>query len=233
MPEEQKKDESAKEEKATGRKIELDEETYSALLDKLDELETRVSKSGKQKDEVEEEEDDVESLAREGKEGRGEKETNIDDLTNAQLLSLVEDKLTKDVMGPVMVAINQLRIEGEIDRLTRPKELGGEGIKDFWSYKDEIYQIASQHPKMTLKRAYLLAKSENPEKGKGTEKANDARDRDARLRHLPERPQRTHSERPGMAESSSKEGDPKTLKDAAAKAYDEVFSGRKDVEDQG
>lgn len=206
------------------RKIELDEDTYAALLDKIDELEGKVQPKGKAQQH--EDEDDVDSLAREGRQAQGKpEEVNLDDLTPSQLVKVIRQQVSQEIAGPVLVAVNELKYGMEIDKLMRPAELGGEGIKDLLEYKQEIMELMIDNPKMSMKRAYTLARAENPDKVK-TEKATDGRERETRLRHLPPHPKRAFGERPGQAESSTTEGEPKDLKGAVTKAFDEVFKGR-------
>jgi hypothetical protein len=210
------------------KKIELDEETYAALLDKIDELEGKVTPKGKQqKQSDDEDEDEVDRLAREGRQQQGrQQELNLDDMSPSQLVKVIQDQVRQEIAGPIFVAVNELKYTMEIDKLTRPKEMGGEGIKDLMDYKDDIMALMLENPKMTMKRAYTLAKVENPEKSKQDTQASDGRDRDARLRHLPPHPKRAFGERPGQAEASTTEGEPKDLKGAVTKAFDEVFKGQ-------
>jgi len=66
-------------EQAEAKKVELDEETYAALLDKLDELEKAVQPKGSRREEPE---DDLDELAREGRQATGKDQgVNMDDMT--------------------------------------------------------------------------------------------------------------------------------------------------------
>jgi len=197
--------------------IVLDPETYQALLDRLDELEGLVNKSGDLEDD---DLDDVDSLAREAQRGtqRDEPEINLDEMSRKDFLQFTLQQISEGVVTPLAVAVEELKLSQEIDRLTRRK-----GYEDFWDYKDEIYRIAKDNPKLSLEKVYKLAKAEAEEKQTNLP-AKKGTSRERLLRHLP-----NLGERPsGQTGSATEKSEPKSLREAAERAFDEVIQGNKE-----
>jgi hypothetical protein len=150
----------------------------------------------------------------------------MDDMTPSQLAAHLNKNFTQSI-GPVLVAVNELKYTMEMDKLMRPKEVGGEGCDDLLDYRQEIMELMMDNPKMSMKRAYTLAKAENPERSSATKKAKPEGERETRLRHLPPHPHKgSLGERPGSAEAAVRSGDPKSLQDAAERAFNEVMKTR-------
>jgi len=205
--------------KTSEEKIELDPETYQALLTRLSDLEGEVKKAG----ETGEEETEVERLAREAAAEKGEtgtEQVDYDALSNTQLIQTLEKDITANVLNPLLTRIEEVSLRIEIDQLTRQTDKDGKLLYgDFWDYKDEIYEISKDNPNLSLERAYKLATEGKGEKEttlKGKEGSEDL------LRHLPTL-KTPVGERPGVSVGTTEEEEPKDLKGAATKAYDEVF----------
>lgn len=215
-----KSDDKRGEEKHEEQFVQLDAKTYDALLDKIDELEEQVKGS---KGKGGEDEDDIERLAREGKRGGEEdrgKLPDLDSLSNTELARFISSSLAEEVISPLLVSIEEIKISNELDRMQR-----NEATKDVMDFSGEIFEICSKNPEMSIQRAYKLAKAEKGEKKDKGEGKGDKKARDERLRHLPKRS--TFSEKPsGFSEKVAGEGEPKTLDDAAQKGWDEAMEGK-------
>jgi hypothetical protein len=218
--EEKAMNEEVKPKEGEEEKVELDAETYQALLDKLGDLEEKVK--GKEV----EEEDEVTRLAREAEEKKvGEvKSLDYDSLTNKQLVEALETGINESVVVPLLTKISELEIKAEITELISYED--GEGKKpyeDFWDYRKEIYAIAKDNPNLDLERCYKLAKEQVGDKGETTTKEKGSGE--DRLRHLPpvRRKGAPTGERPGVSISATSEEEPKTRREAAEKAYEEVL----------
>jgi hypothetical protein len=222
MSEEQKKQHSENQNQQN-QKVELDTETYQALLDKLTDLEDQV----KSKERSNEDEDEVSRLAREAQRKQGQEERqpiDYDGLSNKQLVEAIGQGVEETVLVPLLTRIEEVELRMEIkDLLSETDEKGNKLYGNFWDYKDEIYEIAKDNPKLSLKRCYQLARSGKSEQSK-TEKREKGSGED-RLRHLPKVP--IIGEKPGGPSSSSmSEEEPQTRKEALGKVYDQLFEGK-------
>jgi hypothetical protein len=225
---EEKKIEGEKEVEKTGQKVELEQETYNALLDRVAELEaegaTRKRGGG-------DETLDLESLAEEGKGKRVIKEQrekiNFDEMNNEQLAQFIIDIVNEQGgarVNEIAVAVETLKVTSEIDRCERKHE-------DFWSYDKQIRQIAINNPSLSIEDAYFLAKSKSPAK-KEKKEGEEEKEPTTRTEKLLKLPPRTHGERPGVAVGSTAEKAGKmTTREAALKAWDEnVGKGKTQIE---
>ena len=185
--------------------------TYNALLDRLNELEEAVTKAatgGKKGNEIDE-------LADEGRGRRApqappaEAAVDLENVTNRDLVNMILGHVEQNMMQPILVGLEKLRIQGEIKDLNAP---------DFDEYKDAIYKIASKNPTLSIKQAYKLAKEEAP--AKGGDKSETPSRRDVLTNLPPRRP--TPSEKPGTSQSATRKGDPSTIKDAAMMALEDM-----------
>lgn len=210
-------------------KVTLLQSQYDALLDRLDELEG--GKGGNDRDDV----DDLVDEAKKGKGGKGkeggEEGVDYDKLTNSQLVQALEKELTTNFVAPVMQQLNVIKLEMEVERL-----MNTQGYEKFDEYAEDIGKVIKDNPNLSLKKAYKLVESERGETEEGEKKrGGDKRGDRSSLRHLPPRGGRsktggaeTHAERPGAPASATREKPPKTITDAASRAWDEVVGGREE-----
>jgi len=202
--------------------ITLTKAQYEALLDKLDEKEDDPADDG----------DDIDSLAKEGKkspkEPEGDKdEVDLKSLDNEELFRFIDGAVRQGYIGPLVTKLEEIDLRLQIDHLTRPTEFGGKGFTDLFDYKEEIKKIGQANPDISMEDAYLLAKQKagKKEEKKDSEKGSKAKE----LRHLPPLSSAkkgggtTHSEKPGVSGSATKDGEPASLKEASRLAFDEVF----------
>ena len=195
--------------------VTLDSQTYKALLDQLEYLESKIE------DKNNTEPDDLDSLVDEVKRPvqsqDQQHEINLEDLSRQELVQYTIQQISEGVITPLAVTLEEIKINQEIDRLTR-----NEKYKDFWDYKDEIYRIAKENPSLSLKRVYHLAKAEKEEQNRQNQQSGGGKQYKNLLKHLP--PVRTFGERPsGTPRSTTKEKPPESLKDAAEKAFDDIM----------
>ena len=197
----------------------LDPKTYQALLEHLDDLEGQVKEKGSSSNNL----DDLDSLADEArgsKQQQQEEEVDFDGMSRKDFLQYTLKQLSEEVVSPLAVAIEEVKLSQEIDQLTRDEKYA-----DFWDHKDEIYKIAKDNPRLSLKKVYKLAKSEAEDK-KTSDSETKTKSRKGLLRHLPDS---TFGERPsGQAESTTEKSEPATLKEAASRAFDEIMEGNKE-----
>lgn len=200
-------------------KVELDPETYAALLDRIAELEdvssTKESKSKGNRSIVDE-------LADEGKEGSQIPQItppdNLDEMSNTQLVNFIVDVLNKQA-GP---RLENMEVKYETLRVLREIDKAESKYDDFWRYENKIREISMANPALSIERAYHLAKAENPPppKVEGEETAKDRKTRTEKLLNLPGR---ALGEKPSVAVSSTAEVSKNTtLKDASSRAWDEI-----------
>jgi hypothetical protein len=216
--------EKEQQDKAT-EEVKLSQVDYDKLLDHIDDLEGKVIKSaGKEK------KADVDDLAEEGRRRptqstEKQEPLDLESLTNADLARLVIGEIQTNMVQPLLVTIHRMDLEHQIEKLTSKDE-----YKDFWDYKDEIYELAKDNPKLPLEKVYKLAKEnfETAGKRKPTAKNKDDDDTETpeeaarRLRRTGGNKGSTHSEKPGPSKKTTTEG-PMSARDAATRAWDEVF----------
>lgn len=195
-------------------KVELDPETYAAMLDRLDELEAKNQPP----------EDEVDALAQQAqpqqqKPGRA---VDLNRMTNEQLAQFVATELASDVINPMLVKLSQIELRIE------EKELG-ETYKDFKEFKQDTYSLLHKNPSLSLEQAYLLAKqTKGPkaeDKTEGKERNSEKQEAPAKkdlLRHLPPRPA-IHGEKPsGAAAGATRPAKPSDVRSAAERAIEDL-----------
>jgi hypothetical protein len=190
---------------------------YNALLDRLDELETESAAGGKPKGGTV---DDVDDLVKDGKGGKpaggeGLTEEQVNKLTPAQLTKLILTSVqTMNVQAtqPLLVRLEEIRIGAEIKDLKKDPEIA----KDFDSLKEQIFQVASRNPNLSIEEAYYLAKQKAPKK---KDEGGEKQDKDV-LRNLPKR--RIPGEKPGGGAGGVLDATPQTRTSAAALAIEQM-----------
>ena len=200
------------EQEEAGAKIQLDAEVYSALLDRLDELEAKSS--GK-----EETKEDLDSLAREAQPAQQglPKQVDLERLNNSGLATYIARELTSDVINPMLVKLSQIELRLE------EKELSSQ-FEDFKDVKREAYAILHKNPSLSLEQSYHLAKTQQAKSEKPkTEKSDEPTTaKSGALRHLPPRP--ALGEKPSGAASSATHAATsyKTNRSAAERAIEDL-----------
>ncbi|MCL6441693.1 MAG: hypothetical protein K6T27_09410, partial [Thermoleophilum sp.] len=210
---------------AGAQEVTLSAEQYAALLDRLAELEEVALSKAK---EAKKETYDVDELAKLGKavqtrEAPREEEVDLEQLSNKELvnyvLSLGQQTISQQLLA-LETKLETLRVQREIDKCEQK-------YKDFWDYEEDIKKIAVENPSLSIEQAYRLAKSLKEEKGENL-RAPEAKPRTQVLFNLPPRP--PMGEKPGrVAPKSTQAAEIKTLKDAAAKAWEEVVGGKSEI----
>jgi hypothetical protein len=197
--------------------IKLSPAQYSALLDHIDTLEEMAKAASKAPSPSRA---SAEDLRREAKEGgpRPENRIDLDALTPAQLANVILNEVAANIAQPLLVKMETLRLNQEIKEIT-----GGKKDHEFFQYKDDIYEIASKNPNMSIDEAYTLARAKRPLPAKEEgEKSSEKRDtnRDV-LRTLP--PRRPYGgERSGPSRAATDSGDPESRMDAGRMALEDL-----------
>ena len=135
---------------------------------------------------------------------------DIENMTKTEFAQYI----SQSVGQPILELVMTMAVKEEI------RETAAEN-KDFWDYKDEVYKLTMSNPQMSVKQAYLVAKSENPGKSSlnkpaaGTPPATS--------------PPPARGERPGVARSSVAQPSKMSIKDAANTALKDLL---KDLPDE-
>lgn len=199
--------------------VTIDASTYSALLDRLDELE--ASQGGK-KDE-QEDQDPEDRLARQAS-AQERKPVDLDRLSNSQLANFIASELQGDVLQPLLVRVAQLELTLEErdarDQLIKEEETDA---GEFEKLKPEVYKLLNRTPTLRYQEAFKLAKSKvkgDKEKSeKGEPKESKGREQ---LRHLPPRPA-IHGEKPSSAAvGDTQRAKPASTREAAERALEDL-----------
>jgi hypothetical protein len=213
----------------TGGKVELEAETYEALLERLAELEDASTSTGTVQNI---ERSSLDDLADEGTrstdEGTQQRALppNLDDMSNTEVAHFIVEEINRQAaerLNKVEVSIETLRVLREIDKTASKYD-------DFWLYENEVKDSTMANPSMTIEDAYLLAKQKSPKQApKGEGDNASKRTRTEKLLNLPSRA--ALGEKPGVAASSTEDmRSGKTIKSAAERAWKEtVGEGKTEV----
>lgn len=185
--------------------VQLTPATYSALLDRLDELE--ASPKSKQS---------VDTLADAGTQ-RSRASFNDEDIENMRpkdLINAVIGHIEDTRIQPLLVRIEEMNVKAEIRDLTRDGK-----NQDFFDLKDTIYEVASKNPQLSIEEALILARQKKGYSldGKKPEVKGDGPSKTDLLRGLPPR-KVIGGEKPNTNRGVTGESDPETRKDAALMA---------------
>jgi len=200
--------------------VTLTAEQYERLLDRIAELE-EVALKGRSVF-------TVDDLAYEGvgrpksgfqtEESAGPvKDTGVPDvesMTQTELVNYIISEVNK-AARPIVEELELLKVLREIDKCEAK-------YSDFNEYAEEVQRIVMNNPSLSIEQAYKLAKAE---RGEGKAEKGVRQDRDRLIYDLPPRPRRQPAgERPSTvsAEATQEKG-PATTKEAAARAWQEVF----------
>ena len=221
-------------------KVELDPETYNALLDRLAELEAR-DQLPMRRAYADDSGDDIDALAREGRrrsEARSEApavpegDIDYDSLTNKQMIDLIVNAINRGEpakrLERLELSLQEVRVENELTQCINKH-------KDFMLYANEVKKLGMENPTLSLEKAYKLAKADDPERAIRLEKRDDKggpkQTTTEKLLRLPPR-HSVHGEKPGVSpaatqESASVKGE--SLKGSATRAWDAVMGQKQEV----
>jgi hypothetical protein len=155
--------------------VTLSPQQYAALLEKIDELESKTK--GRPAYSLEE-------LAEEGK-SRPDAERkarppdkNLDDMNRLELaqyiVNVIGDHFTP-IANDLQVQLQTIKVAQEIDRAALK-------YQDFWDLHEDILRIGTENPSLSIEKAYKLAKAERGER------PIDKKSKDQTLLTLPPKP---------------------------------------------
>lgn len=202
---------------AGGEVVTLPQETYSALLDQLAELEAAATGTPKSSPSVDQL---VEEALQSSKKQQGPEVTPeaIQQMNNLQLAQFIVDTISEQGgarIAKLETAIESLKVLTEINQTEKKHE-------DFWQFEKDVRRIAMRNPTLSIEDAYRLAKAEKGEQPKGQgEEGPKPKSRTETILHLPPR---VPGERPSGVTPSSTAVESKglSIREAALKAWDEV-----------
>lgn len=212
------KSEQKAEESQDPQHVTLDAETYAALLDRLDELETKETTTD------DEPKDEVDELAREAKpQSQQQRPLDLNRMSNQQLAQFIASELTSDVLNPMLVRLSQMELRLEEKELTTE-------YPDFKEHKKDAYAVLHKNPSLSLEQAYHLAVKQKSNKrdstsqdGKeGSESDSKGQARKGLLKHLPRRPASLGEKPSGAAGGDLKPARPTTVRGSAERAIDDM-----------
>ena len=208
--------------------VTLSLEQYTALLDRVAELEDASLQGSKVKESYSLEELADEGRSKKTKSERSGKEVTLeeadwDNLSGKELVQLVVEAVNQAGVG-LKADIEALKVLREIDKCEVK-------YSDFWKYEEDIRKVAIENPSLSIEKAYHLAKlekeGEKGEKKKGEREETVEVTRTEKLLNLPPR---FGGEKPGVVPSSTKSSEVKTLRESALKAWDEaVGKGKAEI----
>lgn len=142
-------------------------------------------------------------------------DTDIDysKLSPKEAMELITDNVANRVSKPLMQMVMTLVVKEEV-RECRDQH------KDFDAYKEDISKLALAKPSLSIKEAYKIVKSDNPEKGQkfleGLKAKNTSDTPTTKPKPLP-------SQRPGVTTSTTAETSKLSVREAAAKAAADIL----------
>ncbi len=210
----------------------LTKEQYSAILDRMDELEQEASskrsdkgsKGGRQT---------VDDLAREAKPRKESEEKvpplDLEGMTNTELVQFIFRAAEEHIVQPMSVQLQTIKVMGEIDKCFAKHD-------DFYDYQDRVREIAIENPTLSIEKAYKMARLEAKEEEEAEEAGEEGSakgESKGKTGAKPKKgvqllipPRAVLGERPGTAGAATKVGQAKTVKQAAERAWDSVMQGR-------
>lgn len=208
--------------------VSLTKEQYDALLERVSELEGSKEEEGKK---------DTYTLDELAEEGKKTKRTGR--RVDQQIEDLDWDNMSnKEIFGKLVDAVNAAgrELQTEIETLKVMREIDKAEVKykDFWKFEKDVRRIAMENPSLSIEKAYKLAKvekgeSEETEKEEKGEKEDKVmKTKTEKLLNLPPRGAPI-GEKPGVASTSTKASEIKTLREATSRAWDEVVGKGKSV----
>lgn len=200
-----------------GDKVELDADQYSALLDRIAELEAAATPAPGPKAKG----DDVDDLLEEANRrkasgGGGGGQVDLENMSNTELFQYIMEVGGQEIRR-IDVGLETMKLMRDIDKVSAKFE-------DFDLYEEEIRDIAMKNPTLSIEKAYKLAKAENPTKGdKKKQDGGLPKTHTEKILNLPSR--QIIGEKPGsIADSSTrKTGTALSTKSAAEEAWDEIM----------
>lgn len=184
--------------------IKLKPEQYSALLERIQELEEGSKRSKVYS---------LDDLAEEakGKSGRATEarkpDKDINDMSRLELaqyiVNVIGDHFTP-VANDLQVQIQTIKVAQEIDRTAAKYD-------DFWDLHEDILRIGTENPSLSIEKAYKLAKAE---RGETPSKKSS---KDKTLLTLPPKP--VLGDKPNMPSRSQTTPKVMSLTEAAEKAW--------------
>lgn len=187
--------------------VTLAPDAYNALLDELDRLQELVQQkieSPSMKS--------VDDLASAAKSPSKEEPIDLDKISPKELANLLIQHIRETELKPLINKIEEVNVKAEIRELTRDGKNA-----DFFTLKDEIYEIASRNPQLSLEQVLILAREAKKSSGNKDEDKSKKQDL---LRNLP--PRRTFGEKPTAARVTSSDTEPATRKDAVIRAMEDM-----------
>jgi len=144
-----------------------------------------------------------------GKKGSEPKPDDVDleGVSNTELANIVYQKIQETLIQPIIDRLETQRMKDEIKDCEQK-------YPDFWDFKKEIWAEGTKNPSLSVEQAYIIVKARSS-KQEGAKKGEVGKGG--------EKPPQVFGEKKGLASSSAKKGEPKTVKEAALQAFEEVF----------
>jgi hypothetical protein len=196
----------------------LKPEQYKGIIERLEEQEALIERLSSNKDRSE---DEIDALAEEGRRTLNQNSTpqqrkDLEEMSNAEVVNVIFEQL-KPFQQELHQSIETLRIQREIDKCESK-------FNDFHLYDKEIMKIAIDNPKLSIEKAYKLAKVEDPDRGKISDDGKlEKRTKSERILNLPK--PGSFGEKPNASVSVTELGGTLSVKDAARQAAIELGLG--------
>ena len=177
---------------------------FDNLLVRLDSLETKISSRSA---------DDLASEAHQQRQQRQEsQDLDLEEMSKTELAQTILDLVNQEAVNPILVAVEQLKIQREIDSLVSKPE-----NQDFFDYEQDVKKLMIDNPKLSVKQAYNLAKIENPKTQQATSPQEERQDL---LKQAFNR--QPVGEKPGVTSNMTTRVQPATVRDAAERAVNDL-----------
>lgn len=205
----QEQEATKQEEQVQPQKVELTAEQYNALLDRIAELEALALKQQSQ------------PVVPPSSQEYGTSEeagVDIDQMSPRELVQFINEQVSQ-IGQQLLVEIQTLKVQREIDKCEAK-------YPDFWDYEEAIRAIAMENPTLSIEQAYKLAKQQMEEEAR-PKKAEATSSVTQRILKLP--PKVVPGEKPSTAPSATRKTEPRTLREAAERAWEDIAGGKPEV----
>ncbi len=144
-------------------------------------------------------------------ESKFDRDSFVGNMTLGDLTDAINAEVDKNSTQPLLEMITGIEVKEELKDLRKES--------DFNEFEKETFKIAAEQPRLSMRRCYELAKSENPDLAPKNDLEPNANDKSSNSN--PPAPKNTPSEKPGVSQAAVDLSKIMTVDEAAAKAIAE------------
>lgn len=176
MPGEEEKQEQQKQENGT---VSLSKEEYTQMITNMNTMKATIEEFVRESAEKDarkyEEERTKAEQERQRQEQAEKKSIDLDLLSNKQLASIIFNEVDNRIGKPPLQMISLMAVKDEKRDLEKMLSKQGENLDD---YEEDVIQVASEKPSLSLKEAYEIVKQRRSQKANEEQKKKEQQEKD-------------------------------------------------------